>query len=84
MTMAKPVVYATSWCPYSRALVSELRSYGVAFDEVDVDFDDAAAALVERLNGGNRTVPTVVYPDGTHATNPRGAEVAGKMGSLDA
>ena len=45
-----------------------------------MDADDEAADLVRSLNGGDRVVPTVVYPDGSHDTNPDGAEVAGKMG----
>lgn len=81
--MENPTVYTTTWCPYSRSLVSDLRHYGVEFDEVDVDVDEQAAALVRELNGGNRVVPTVVYPDGSHDTNPDGAEVAGKMGMFN-
>ena len=81
--MEKPTVYTTTWCPYSRSLVSDLRHYGVKFDEVDVDEDEQAADLVRELNGGNRVVPTVVYPDGSHATNPNGVEVAGKMGMFN-
>ena len=44
---------------------------------------DVADDLVRELNGGNRVVPTVVYPDGSHDTNPDGAEVAGKMGMFN-
>lgn len=79
----RPTVYTTTWCPYSRSLVNDLRHYGVEFDEVDVDEDEQAADLVRELNGGNRVVPTVVYPDGSHDTNPDGAEVAGKMGMFN-
>ncbi len=80
--MSKPTVYLTTWCPYCRSLLADLRHFGVEFDEVDVDVDAEGAALVRQLNGGNRTVPTVVYPDGTHDTNPDGAEVAAKLGLL--
>ena len=38
----RPTVYTTTWCPYSRSLVNDLRYFGVAFDEVDVDADDEA------------------------------------------
>lgn len=78
--VSKPTVYLTTWCPYCKALLSDLAHYGVDFDQVDVDLDDEAAALVSRLNGGERIVPTVVYPDRTHDTNPDGAEVAAKLG----
>ena len=32
------------------------------------------------VNGGNQTVPTVVFPDGTAATNPSLAEVKTRLG----
>ncbi|MDT7694684.1 MAG: mycoredoxin, partial [Pseudonocardiales bacterium] len=34
-----------------------------------------AATFVEKVNGGNQTVPTLLYPDGSTATNPSFAEV---------
>lgn len=73
----------TTWCPYCRSLIRDLDHYGVEYDQVDVDRDDEAAALVSRLNGGDRIVPTVVYADGTHDTNPDGAEVAARLGLFD-
>ena len=39
-----------------------------------------AAALVEKVNGGNRTVPTVVYEDGSAVTNPSLGQVKEKLG----
>ncbi|WP_052465864.1 glutaredoxin domain-containing protein [Mobilicoccus massiliensis] len=66
-------VYATSWCPYCSLLRRSLEDEGVPFELVDVEQSpdaSAAAAAVEKINGGNRVVPTVVFPDGTTATNP--------------
>ncbi|WP_168581988.1 glutaredoxin domain-containing protein [Gephyromycinifex aptenodytis] len=63
-------VYSTSWCPYCSLLTSSLVAEGVQFTIVDLDEDPEAAAYVERVNGGNRVVPTVVFPDATTATNP--------------
>lgn len=63
-------VYSTSWCPYCSLLTSGLMDQGVPFSVIDVDADEAAAHYVERVNRGNRVVPTVVFPDGTSATNP--------------
>ena len=72
----RPTVYTTTWCPYSRSLVNDLRYFGVAFDEVDVDADAEAAAFVESVNHGNRVVPTVLFEDGETATNPTAQTVA--------
>lgn len=63
-------VYSTSWCPYCSLLASSLTAERVPFSVIDVDADEAAAQFVERVNRGDRVVPTVVFPDGTSATNP--------------
>lgn len=72
-------VYTTSWCPFCARLVADLDRAGIEFTDVDVEADRAAAALVERLNGGNRTVPTVVFPDGSSLTNPPVSQVAARL-----
>lgn len=41
--------------------------------------DPNAEALVLRLNGGDRTVPTVVFPDGSAATNPSLATIEDRL-----
>jgi glutaredoxin len=52
-------VYATSWCPDSRAAKRFLDSHGIAYTEIDVDRDAAASAeLVRRV--GKRAVPQLV------------------------
>lgn len=73
-------VYSTGWCPYCSRLRAQLSDAGVPFTEIDVDADEAAAAFVESVNGGNRVVPTVVLPDGSSRTNPAGAEVVAALG----
>lgn len=72
-------MYSTAWCGYCRRLKTQLDSAGIAYTEVDIEQDPAAAALVERVNGGNQTVPTVVFPDGSAATNPSLAEVRARL-----
>ena len=63
-------MYSTTWCGYCRRLKRVLDREGIAYAEVDIELDPAAAELVMRVNGGNRTVPTVVFPDGVALTNP--------------
>lgn len=63
-------MYTTVWCGYCRRLKAQLDRAGIEFREVDIEHDPEAATLVASLNGGNRTVPTVVLPDGTALTNP--------------
>lgn len=72
-------MYSTVWCGYCRRLKSQLEREGITFDEVDIEHDPAAAALVMSVNGGNQTVPTLVFPDGTALTNPSLAEVKARL-----
>ncbi|HEY0117374.1 MAG TPA: mycoredoxin [Cellulomonas sp.] len=72
-------MYTTPWCGYCHRLKGQLESAGIAYDEVDVEQVPDAAAFVESVNGGNRTVPTLVFPDGTAATNPSLAEVRARL-----
>ena len=60
-------------------------SSDVVFDggpvaEVNIEEDADAAAYVEKVNGGNQMVPTVVFPDGSAATNPSLAQVRERLG----
>ena len=63
-------VYSTTWCGYCARLKKMLDRAGIEYAEVNIEEDEAAAELVENVNGGNRTVPTVVFPDGVALTNP--------------
>ena len=72
-------MYTTAWCGYCVRLKDGLRREGVDFTEVDIEQDRAAAELVMTVNGGNRTVPTVVFPNGTALTNPSAAEVKAEL-----
>ena len=68
-------MYTTTWCGFCRRLKDQLDREGIAFAEVDIERDEGAAELVMRVNHGNQTVPTVVFPDGAALTNPTLAEV---------
>ncbi len=73
------LMYSTTWCGYCHRLKGQLTRSGIAFTEVNIEEVPDAAAYVEQVNGGNRTVPTVVFPDGTAATNPALAEVTARL-----
>lgn len=64
-------VYGARWCPQSAATRRWLGRHGVDFDYVDVNADEAAAELVLDLANGNRSVPTLFFPDGRYLVEPR-------------
>jgi mycoredoxin len=65
-----PIMYSTPWCGYCRRLKAQLDREGIGYVEVDITDDPAAAEYVMSVNGGNRTVPTLRFADGTALTNP--------------
>ena len=74
------VMYSTVWCGYCKRLKTAMKASGIEFTEVDIEHDPAAAKFVMSVNGGNQTVPTVLFPDGSAMTNPSIAEVKAKLG----
>ncbi|GAA4109074.1 mycoredoxin [Nocardioides fonticola] len=75
-------MYSTPWCGYCHRLKSQLDREGIPFEIVDIEQQPEAAKLVESVNNGNQTVPTLVYSDGTAQTNPSLAQVKEKLASL--
>ena len=74
------VVYSTSWCGYCHTLKRQLRDTGIAFSEVNIDETPGAAEFVMRINGGNQTVPTVLFPRRQHANQPAAVRRPGAAG----
>jgi mycoredoxin len=72
-------MYTTTWCGFCKNLKRQLAKVGIEMDEVDIERDPEAAKFVESVNGGNQTVPTVIFPDGSSATNPSLAEVKARL-----
>jgi mycoredoxin len=82
--MSTPAVtmYSTPWCGYCHRLKSQLDREGIAYEVVDIEQVPEAADIVERVNNGNQTVPTLVYTDGSAQTNPSLAQVKAKLEAL--
>jgi len=72
-------MYTTGWCGFCARLKAGLDHEGIAYDEVDIEQVPDAADVVTKVNGGNRTVPTVVFADGSALTNPSVREVKAKL-----
>jgi len=82
MAAEKPniIVYGTTWCPDCRRSKQFLGEHRVQYTWIDIEEDAAARAAVERLNNGNRSVPTIVFPDGSKLVEPSNDELARKLG----
>lgn len=77
-------MYSTTWCGYCQRLKAQMGREGIEYVEVDIEQDPEAAAFVEQVNGGNQTVPTVLYADGSAETNPSIGQVKAKLEAIGA
>ena len=75
-------MYTTDWCGYCVRLKKLMQREGIDFAEVNIEADAQAADLVMQANGGNRTVPTLLFADGTALTNPSIDQVKAQLGQL--
>ena len=76
------VMYSTTWCGYCKRLKSQLADLGISFEEINIEEVPGTAEIVEKVNGGNQTVPTLVFSDGSAMTNPSAKQVQEKLASL--
>ncbi len=73
------VMYSTAWCPDCRRARRVFAQAGVAYTDVDIDEDPQAEQFVRQLNRGNRSVPTILFPDGTRLVEPGDAQLMSKL-----
>jgi len=75
-------MYTTPWCGYCHRLKRQLDGEGIEYETVDIEEFPETAAIVENVNHGNQTVPTLVFSDGSALTNPSVAQVKDKLAAL--
>ena len=80
--MPEVTMYSTTWCGYCKRLKNQLDEAGVLYSEINIEEDEAAAHLVEKANGGNQVVPTLIFKDGTAMSNPSAKAVIEKLAAL--
>lgn len=75
-------MYITSWCGFCRRLILGLDQEGIEYTTVDIEKVPGAADFVTGVNNGNRTVPTLRFPDGSSLTNPSVGQVKERLAAL--
>jgi mycoredoxin len=83
MQEEKIKIYGTTWCPDCARAKQFLSKKGIPFDWIDIEKDDQARAHVEKVNKGNRSVPTIIFPDGSTMVEPSNAELEAKIAKSD-
>jgi mycoredoxin len=72
-------VYGTTWCGDTRRSRNLLTTFKVPYIWVDIDKDKQGEAYVREINRGNRSVPTIIFKDGTILVEPNDSELTAAL-----
>ena len=73
-------VYGASWCPDCRRAKRFLGDQRISFEWHDIEVDPDGVRTVQERNDGNNIIPTIIFPDGSHLSEPSNEELAEKIG----
>ena len=76
-------MYGAEWCGDCRRSKRFLDENKVGYNYVDVEADASASDKVIEINGGMRSIPVIVFPDGSHLTEPSDNDLKAKLVSLN-
>lgn len=74
------VMYGADWCGDCRRSKAFLERHGVAFTYVDLEERPEEMQTVIVRNGGMRSIPVIVFDDGSHLTEPTNDALATRLG----
>ena len=72
-------MYATAWCGDCFRAKRFLDTHDIAYDYIDINANPEGARIVEQTNNGSRSVPTIVFPDGSVLVEPSDRQLADKL-----
>ena len=76
----KIILYGTNWCGATKRARQVFKEEKIEYIWVDIDKDADAARYVESVAHGFRSVPTIVFPDGTILVEPSTSQLRDKLG----
>lgn len=80
--MSEITMYGAEWCSDCRRSKKFLDSNGVDYNYIDVEADESASEKVIEINGGVRSIPVIIFSDGTHLTEPSDNALKQKLQDL--
>ena len=82
MAQADITMYGADWCGDCRRSKRIFEELDVQVNHIDVEIDESAAVKVQEINGGAKSIPVIVFSDGTHLTEPSDNDLKAKLTSL--
>jgi thioredoxin reductase (NADPH) len=73
-------LYGTNWCSDCKRSKKFLGEQRVRYDFINIEEDTEGQSVVQKLQNGGLTIPTLVFEDGSILIEPSNAELAVKLG----
>ena len=73
------VMYATEYCSDCRRAKAFFEANGIKYLQVGLESNEEATEFVINVNNGNRSVPTIIFPDGAILIEPSWEELRIKI-----
>ena len=80
MTDQPIMVYGADWCIDCRRAKRFLTQYNIVYHWVNIEQDKEGEQIVLKLNRGMRSIPTIIFKDGSILVEPSTGELARKLG----
>lgn len=72
-------VYGVKWCPDCRQSRAVFDETSVPYVWIDIDENKLGEKFVMATNRGNRSVPTIIFPDGLVMVEPGSDQLRRKL-----
>lgn len=79
----KIIVYGTKWCGDTIRALRILKNHQIDFIWVDITRNLDGAKIVEKINHGCRSVPTIIFPDQSILVEPSNYQLEQKIKALN-
>jgi mycoredoxin len=83
MLQDKIIIYGTEWCGDCYRARRILETNNVPFEWVDIDINQSGENDVLSLNNGMRSVPTIIFEDGSMLVEPSNRQLRDKLRFLN-
>lgn len=72
-------IYGTTWCGDTKRALRIFMERNIPYEWVDIQKDKAAEKIVQEINNGYKSVPTIIFPDGSILVEPSNKKLEEKL-----
>ena len=80
MSDTKIIIYGADWCGDCIRARRFLNQFNIQYHWINIDRDEIGEEYVLKLNKGMRSIPTIVFEDGSILVEPSNLKLAQKLG----